>query len=138
MIPSHLRWLETDAPDVLPSAARAHRMLVLFWLPVVALASCALLAAAVLWSGESDPVVLAGTVFIVAWFVVFLPPAIIAWPVAWGARRARRNAALSEASRRELSKLALLNFALVAFAPLALVPSLPYIVATMRHYFGGA
>ena len=138
MIPSHLRWLESDAPDVLPDAARAHRWLVGFWLPVVALASCGLLVAALLWSGQGDPVVLAGTIFLVAWFVVFLPPAIIAWPVAWKAQRARRNGALSEAGRLGLRKLAWLHFALVAFALLALFPIAPYVVVAMRHYLGGA
>lgn len=136
MTPSHLQWLEAEAPDVLPDAARAHRWLLRFWLPLVALAACALIASAPRWSGTDDPVVLAGTIFIGMWFVVFLPPAILAWPVAFKAQRARGNGALSDSGRRGLRRLAWLHFALVGFALVALVPIAPFALVAMRHHLG--
>ena len=66
MVPSHLRWLEVDAPAVLPAAVRAYRVLLGVWLPAIALAS---IGAFFVFRGRSwdlDPAVLAGTVVALA------------------------------------------------------------------------
>ena len=137
MVPSHLRWLELEAPEVLPAATRAHRLLLWAWLPAMAMVSIAMVIVARSWSG-GDPTVLAGTAFLVIWLVVFLPPAALGLPVAWKASRAGRSGARSQASRGRLRMLALLHFLLVAFAAIALVPSARLMLTAMRHHLGGA
>lgn len=138
MVPSHLRWLEVDAPDVLPAAVRAYRALLFFWLPLVGLAA---IAGYVAFRGRTwglEPAVLAGTAFIAVWLLVFLPPAALGLPVALKAGRAMRNGVVTAEARRRLRQLAWLHFALPALALLALVPCAPSMLAALRHHLGGA
>lgn len=136
MVPSHLRWLETEAPDVLPAAARAHRLLLWGWLPLIAVVSVGV------WLGtrnspmEADPVFLGGVVLLVTWFVVFLPPAILGLPVALKAGRAARRDSRSPPSRARLRTMAVLHALLVVIAVVALVPSAALMLRTLRRILG--
>src|SRR5688572_11552987 len=101
MVPSHLRWLETEAPDVLPAAARAHRLLLWGWLPLIVVVSIGVWVVMRDAPIGSDPVFLGGVVLVV-WLLVFLPPAILGLPVALKAGRAAGNGARSAPSRTRL------------------------------------
>jgi len=138
MVPTHLRWLEVDAPDVLPSATRAHRFLLWGYLPLVAIASIALYLFTRRLPPEVDPVVFAGGVFLVVWLVVFVPPAVLGLPVALMARRALAGGSRSAESRRRLRTLAVLHGLLVAFALVAIVPCGMLVVAAIRQHLGAA
>ncbi|HVF36166.1 MAG TPA: hypothetical protein VND91_12660 [Candidatus Saccharimonadia bacterium] len=136
MVPTHLRWLEVDAPDVLPSAVRAHQLLLWVYLPLVAIAS---IAAYVMVRGayaDADPVDFAGSVFVVVWVVVFLPPALLGLPVALKARRALANGARDAASRQRLQRLWMLHVLLPALALIALVPCAYIVVGALRQQLG--
>ena len=65
MVPSHLRWLETEAPEVLPSAARAHRLLLFGWLPLLAVVAVGAWFTVRDAAPGSDPVFLGGVVLLV-------------------------------------------------------------------------
>ena len=136
MVPSHLRWLEIEAPDVLPAAARAHRLLLWGWLPLLALVSIGV------WLGMrdaplgADPMFLTGVLLLVVWLVVFLPPAILGLPVALKAGRAASRDARSPPSRSRLRTMAVLHAMLVVIAAVALVPGFTLMFRALRRILG--
>lgn len=137
MVPSQLRWLESEAPDVLPVAVRAHRVLLFAWLPLVALAAGAMYVTTRAGLPGPDPIVGIGTLVALAWLLVFVPPALVALPVAIRARRAARAAPAGSSARRRLSRFALLHVLPFVLALLGLVPSASLAVPAVRHWFGG-
>lgn len=136
MVPTHLRWLEVDAPDVLPSAARAHRLLLWLYLPLVAVASVAAFVMGRDAVADANPVDLAGAVFVVVWLVVFLPPALLGLPVALKARRALANRARDAASRQRLQRLWTMHALLPALALVAFVPCAYFMIGALRQQLG--
>ena len=138
MVPSQLRWLESEAPGVLPVALRAHRVLMFAWLPLVALMAGALYVTTRGGLPGPDPMTGVGYLVALAWLIVFVPPALVTLPVAVRARRAARELPAGEPARRRLSRFALLHVLPFAFALLALVPSASLAIPAVRHWFGGA
>lgn len=137
MVPTHLRWLEADAPEVLPAAARAHRWLLFAYLPLVALASIALYFFGRNVMQGDDPLVLAGGIFAAIWLVVFLPPALLGLPVALKARRALASGARDDGSRQRLRRLSLMHSLMPMLALIALVPCAYLLAAALRHAQSG-
>ena len=136
MVPSHLRWLESEAPEVLPAAARAHRLLLWGWLPLIALVSVGVWLVTRDSPLGADPVFLGGVVLLVVWLVVFLPPAILGLPVALKAGRAARRDARSPPSRSRLRTMAVLHAMLVVIAVVALVPGFTLMFRALRRILG--